>query len=61
MIRAILLTIVFGIGLVYSVREVFREWRFMKDSVGKIHFSYKGKYYLLWSVIYIYLIYLQYV
>ncbi len=33
----------------------------MKDSVGKIHFSYKGKYYLLWSVIYIYLIYLQYV
>lgn len=57
MIRPVILTIVFSIGLIYSAYEVLNEYKIRKNTSNKE--SYKMRYYILWGIIYSYLIYMQ--
>ena len=57
MIRHIILTVLFSLGLIYSVYEVIKEY---KSSDRKPYDeNYKKRYYLLLSALYLYLILAQ--
>lgn len=57
--RQIILSIVFAIGVFYSIYEVIREWRCNKQKSTKATVTYKMKYYALWTVVFAYLIYME--
>jgi hypothetical protein len=59
MIRQILLSIVFSIGILYSVYEVLCECKANKRKYAKDVVTYKMRYYSLWIIIFVYLIYMQ--
>lgn len=59
MIRQILFSIVFTIGILYSIYEVMRECKSKKWKSIKGMVTYKARYYSLWAIIYAYLIYMQ--
>ncbi len=58
MIRPIVLSVVFVIGILFSIYEVFVEFKSLKDKKSGI-ISYKIKYFSLWIVVYLYLVYTQ--
>ena len=60
MMRKILLTILFGIGIIFCLYKIIHEYRLNKEKTEGVKFSYKMKYYSLWAIIYSYLIYIQY-
>lgn len=55
MIRNIILSIVFGAGIVYYLYVAIKELTSKKEKN-----YYKIKYYSLWAIIFAYLIYMQY-
>lgn len=55
MIRHIILTILFSLGFLYSIYEIIKEWKSKKEKT-----PYKMKYYALWAVVYVELLYIQY-
>lgn len=55
MSHKIILSIVFGAGIVYYIYVAIKEWTSKKEKN-----YYKIKYYSLWSIIFAYLIYMQY-
>lgn len=57
MIRSIILSIVFVVGLIYSVYEVLKEYKIRKNASNME--SYKMRYHILWGIIFTYLIYMQ--
>ena len=57
MIRPIIHTIVFSIGLIYSLYEGLNEYKIRGNTSNKK--SYKMRYYILWGIIFSYLIYMQ--
>ena len=59
MMREIIHTILFGIGFVFCIFEVIQELRKNKKDSKKERTSYKVKYYSIWSVLYLYLVYIQ--
>ena len=59
MIRPIILSIVFSIGLLYSMYEVLNEYKTRKNTSNRK--SYKMRYYILWGIIFSYLIYAQWI
>lgn len=42
-------------GFLYSVYEIIKEWKSKKEKT-----PYKMKYYVLWAVVYVELLYIQY-
>ncbi len=58
MIRPIVLSVVFVIGILFSIYEVFVEFKSLKDKKSGI-ISYKIKYFSFWIVVYLYLVYTQ--
>lgn len=55
MTRHILLTILFGIGILYSLYEIIKEWKTKGEKT-----PYKMKYYSLLLILFAYLIYIQF-
>ena len=55
MTRTVVLTVVFCIGIIYSGYQAIMD---LKSAKGEM--TYKGKYYSLWTVLFAYLVYMQY-
>lgn len=61
MMRPIFLSILFSVGIMISAYQLMSEYKSNKCKSPKGSVSYKTRYYSLWTIIFAYLIYMQWV